>query len=194
MTDHLIRIDMKGTYTLLGPYAISAMIGEPQDDAIVQHYWYGGPEPTLFRDTTRLVPYLSRTIASHCNDLLTIVVPGLRYVYFNNLDLVSPDRHAQIPVLIRNPLPRFTSIFDIPDLAEAPIRNAAEEYQLTGVMNELDVVHITVRDFVTAVNEKRPMRFVLPATDLTVELNYSTDDFWDEEQGTTISYIDLSRC
>jgi hypothetical protein len=190
----LFRIDMKGTYSYIGPSSISSVVGERHDDAVIDHYISGGSEPMLFRDTGRLMPYLARTLMAHCDNIITIVIPGLRYTYFNNLDLVTPDRHSLIGVLVKDPLPRFTSIFDIPALANLPIRNSAEEYQLTGIMNQLDVVHIRVQDFVTAVNQKRPIRFILPGTNLTVELNYSIDDFWDDQYQTTVGYLDLSQC
>lgn len=192
--DRSFRIDMVGTYAYLGPSPVFSLMGKPNDDAVVNMYVHGDPEPTLFRDTSRLMPYLARTLSSHCSDIVTIVVPGLRYLYSNNLDLVSLDRHAHIGVAIKDPLPRFVSIFDIPALENSVVRNSAIEYQLDGVVNDLDVLHISVRDFVTAVNEKRPIRFLLPESDLLVELNYTVSDFWDEDYGMNIGYLDLARC
>lgn len=143
--------------------------------------------------------YLNRHLDREiCNYTVSIVIRGLRDLYWNNRLTLPRDEDVQLDNAMRQPLPSFKNIFDydeintiegIDELIDIPV------YQLFGTITPYSVIHIPVRHFIQSLNINAPIRVALADTNIIIQLDYQQFDFWDSKADSIIKYINLnSRC
>jgi hypothetical protein len=142
-----------------------------------------------FLRTTNLYGYLDRTINERCNDIITIVIPNLRNVYFNNRQRLSEEERRKLTVAVQEPLPKFKSIYDYPDLEILATEAHVPEYQVYGDITKYDVLHLPVRLFVEQINKREPLIFILKDVNVKISLSITPDDFWDNEYHRLITNV-----
>jgi len=141
--------------------------------------------------------YLWRNLfGSNCNDVITIVVPGLRELFLDYLEYLDLEEQEMVKYVVENvPAPRFKNIYDYPELGRLGTRANVSEYQLFGEITPYDVVHFDVKNFVRAINSKSTIADIIIPNVLVVEFPYVESDFFDEEYQTYITRINLtSKC
>jgi hypothetical protein len=150
------------------------------------------PKTSLFIRGSDLYSYLSRYItADMCNHVITFVIVSLRDLYWNMRLNLSIQQQAQLDMVMNKRAPQFQNIFDYPLLQDLGPEVPTHLYQLIGDITPFNVVHVSVRDFINAVNNKLPIPVWLPELAIIIQLSYEEADFWDTQVGQLIDYIPI---
>lgn len=145
-----------------------------------------------FFQANKIFQYLWKTIdESNCNDIVNIVIPGLRNTYYDNRELLSEAEQILLQTVATRPLPQFENIWNYPSLEGHNKTGNIPEFQLFGSITPYDVVHIPVVHFVDAINKKDPLLIQLYPLNIVINIVYSRSDFWDSGYQRIIDKIDL---
>ena len=192
LRDTYARVAAQPLYNLQGPFVEDITTEALARDEIVK----GLTGSNLFISGGDVFGHLHRTLTdATCNDVITIVIRGLRDLYWNHRDTLPPDELSQLDLSMRQPLPSFKNIFEYRSLA--PLREVMNipMYQAFGTITSYSVVHIPVRHFIQAINMNAPIDIALQDTNVIIRLDYESYDFWDFETESLVKYIDLNaRC
>lgn len=152
------------------------------------------PETMFFIRGNELYSYLARYLnANVCNHVVTFVLVGLRDLYSNQRHKLTVQELAQLELSMNRPLPQFYSIFNYQSLSNVGSEMATSAFQLFGTITPFSVVHVPVREFVNAVNNKQPISVLLPELDIILSLTYELSDFWDPLTKQLLTNVAL-RC
>ena len=163
-----------------------------------------------FLRANNMFPYLWRNLrSSNCNDVVNIIIPGLRNIYYNHRGLLPRAEQPLLESVMERPLPQFESIWNYLSLqgygrmAKSPcgsrsrsfssVQTNMSEYQLFGSITPYDIVHIPVRHFVDAINRKNPISVQLYPLNVIINIVYSESDLWDIEYQQIIDNINLEH-
>lgn len=125
------------------------------------------------------------------NQIINIVIPGLRNRYFQDKHLLSHEEQAILNTSMNQQLPVFYNIYDYSSLKGFSEKANVNEYQLMGTITPYDVLHISVVNFVDLINRKQPLRFKLEPLPLIISIEYYDYNFWDNQYQKIINHIDL---
>lgn len=152
------------------------------------------PQTSFFIRGNELYSYLARYLnATVCNDVITFVIIGLRDLYWNQRHKLTRQQLDELELSMDRPLPQFYSIFNYQSLSNVGSEMATSAFQLFGTITPFSVVHVPVRDYVNAVNNKQPISVFLPELDIILSLSYELSDFWDPLTKQLITNVAL-RC
>lgn len=174
-------LGLSETYAHVGPNKIFNILSESASENLLN--------TTLFRQGSRIMTYLYRNLHNHCNDYITLVIPNLRNLYFNNRRLFDLDDQIKLDLAMDKKLPTFDDISNNPTK-----NNGSYEYKLKGDITEFDVLHIPVIEYVELINNEFPLEFILSPTNIVITLTYEPSDFWDIEYQKILNKIDLNQC
>lgn len=137
-------------------------------------------DPDEVIDTT---PYYTGTNLYRANiqskshdDIVTLVIPGLRNVYYQSKHLLDAEEQHPLSSSMSAESPTFEY-----DTSSPP---GLERFHLTGQVTPYDVVHIPVSKYLNLVNSRRTLNFDLVPTDITLRLTHTDADFWDPVNNT----------
>lgn len=151
------------------------------------------PDTSLFIGGSDLYSYLSRYITNEmCDHVITFVITNLRDLYWNMRLNLSIEQQVQLDRAMNKSLPHFQNIFDYPSLQNLGPELPTHLFQLIGDITPFSVIHVPVRDFINAVNNKLPVLVWLPELAIIIQLSYQEADFWDTQVGQLIDYIPIS--
>ena len=197
----VIPIWLRDIYAKVGSSPLSDVIGENivsgvtenTESLAVSELGKLFPETTFFIRGNELYSYLARYLnASVCNDVITFVLVGLRDLYWNQRHKLTTEQLDQLELSMNQPLPQFYSIFNYQSLSDAGSEMATSAFQLFGTITPFSVVHVPVRDYINAVNNKQPISVFLPELDIILSLSYELSDFWDPLTNQLLTNVALS--
>lgn len=136
-----------------------------------------------FLNANKLFAYLWRNWRKHKYDVITLVIPGLREIYYNHKEYFDND----LIYTMDEPEVKFMSAYaGLGNLGSIANMN---EYQLFGNITKYDVLHINVPLFVDLINNMYPITFKLSPSDIKIVLIYTTEDLYDIEYQKPINTI-----
>jgi hypothetical protein len=136
----------------------------------------------------KVISYLYQDPSQRSN-IITLVVPGLRGVIWDNrMSVVESERPAIEATLERPPFD-FYDIYDYPPVSETARKDDLAQYQLIGKTTPYDVLYITVDDYIAYINNKQPITIAIPNSTLSMELTYEESDFWDQAYDAIVDRI-----
>ena len=188
------------------PINLRDIYARVQADKIINWYGFKDEDYDYFEKTVRrnistkiensdyfvnagnMFAYLWKHIDSiNCGDIVNIVIPGLRNIYYNHRAFLSKDEKNLLETSMKQPLPQFLSIY-------GDNKNPTmEEYQLFGDITAYDVIHIPVISFIKSINDKKPLSIQLYPLNVKIVLTHSQSDLWDIEYQQIINYIDIQK-
>lgn len=149
---------------------------------------YGGSR--LFLTANNMFGYLYRNIRIHCKDLISIIVPGLRNIYYKYQHRLPINEQALLATSMEKPLPTFDNVYSYNSLQNYGSLANINEYQLFGCITPYDVLHVPVRLYVDLLNKNLPIQVQL-VPNLYIMITYNDYDFWDNQYQALIQHIDL---
>lgn len=126
---------------------------------------------------------------SQRNNIITLVVPGLRDMIWNNIRSVNQEQRPSLEASIDIPQFKFYDIYDYPTVSVNIRNDDLAQYQLIGKVTLFDVLHITVNDYIKYIKNNIPIGIAIPNSKLIVELYYDKYDFWDDKYQTIVDNI-----
>lgn len=195
---HIIPLWLRDTFARVQPTPILNYDGPPATSDYTEYaanaavrLEAGASKHFLSGD--KMFGYLYRHINQDmCNGIVTIVIPGLRNLYWTNRTLLPRDEQQPVEAAQTKPLPRFHNIYSYDSLSNYRQIANVPEYQLIGSITPYDVIHIPVRYFVDRINFQQPIEAELTPTDIKIQLSYEPYDFWDDEYQNIINHVDLT--
>ena len=134
-------------------------------------------------------------LAKHQNNIanqtVTIIIHGLRDLYWTNRHGLSNDEKIQLDIAMKTPLPSFKNIFDYPSLDKYREIFNTPLFQLFGNITPYSVLNIPVKHFVESININAPIQAKLLGTNIIIQLDYQEYDLWDPDTESIINNIDL---
>jgi len=186
-----IPLWLRDTYLIINSMPINNIHG-PLNETM--HTEISAKEALLHSDTqlfisgSDIIPYIHRHLSpSIYEETITIVIHSLRDFYWNIRHSLLPNEIALLEVTLKQPLPKFKNIFDYKSIS--PINNPIPLYQLFGTISPFSVLHIPVRYFIQCVNDNIPIRVSLNNTEIVIEIQYQSYDFWDIASQSLITKI-----
>jgi len=172
-------------------YGFEQRSSDTEDSAIRSVRMEFGGSSNFLR-ANNIFGYLWRNLqSSNCNDVINIVIPGLRNMYYNHRSLLPRAEQPLLEAAMKRPLPQFESISSYSSLQYYDQTGNMSEYQLFGSITAYDVVHIPVRHFIDSINRKNPISVQLYPLNVIINIVYSQSDFWDSEFQQIIDNINL---
>lgn len=148
----------------------------------------------IFLNGTNMFGYLYRNIKSDwCNKTISIVVPGLRDLYWNYRNLLSANEQEILAICMQKSLPIFKDIYTYESIKKYKKINNISKYQLIGNITPYDVLHIPVEHYINTLNDKQPIKVQLYPLDVYIYVTYKKYDFWDQEYQKLVDNIDISQ-
>ncbi len=199
MTQKIFTIDLRDVYARIEPQPIVKFKGFETRNKITEAQAREALKVSLFESVhfitgNKVISFAYRNMkADNCQDIVTLVVPSLREIYWNNKNLVPGEKHIDINTVIKESFPEFYDIYSYPSVSENTTSDDMAEYQVFGKITPYDVLHISLIDFINTINNQQPITITIPDTAITIILRYEAFDFWDRETQSVINYIDLSK-
>lgn len=207
LRDTYARVQPNGLFTLEGYNTRTDEVVEIAENSILA----GFSAPNFFLQGSNIFAYLNRTLNSNiCNQTITLVVQGLRDLYWNNRDRlirenklvpvdqampdVLEDEILALENAMKRPLPSFTNIFNYASLRPLREKTLVPMFQVYGDITSYDVVQIPVKYFLESINAGIPISIELEGINIIFQFSYKEYDFWDPEAKQIINTIDLNRC
>jgi len=184
---------LRDTYATVGNEGIFNFTVDPEEVSesdILESYLEGIPNSTLFMISTDMYKYLNKH-RDIFDQTITIVIRSLRDLYWNNRGILTREEISLIELAMTKPLPTFVDIFKyrklekIAETAEIPI------FQMFGTITPYSIIHISVRDYIGAINNNMPIQIDLIDTNMSIELFFTPDDFWDFSEQKLITHINI---
>jgi len=124
-----------------------------------------------------------------CNNVITMVIIGLKDLYWNHRDQLDEHEISLLTYLMTKDLPSFKNIFDYRKVEKYNEKVDIPIHQLFGSITPYDVVHISVADFIEAINNNEPVRINLEGTNITIQLDYEPYDFYNFKEKRLVTKI-----
>jgi hypothetical protein len=149
----------------------------------------------FFIEGSNLFGYFHRSLNSKvCNQTISIVIQGLRDLYWNNRDRLPVDEKRLVEISMNESPPSFHNIFDYKSLLKLREQVILPMFQVYGSITPYDIVHVPVRHFIDSINKGIPIMIELEEVGIIIQFSYAKYDFWDPENNRIIDTIDLTRC
>ena len=139
-----------------------------------------------FLEGNKIFAYLWRNLAKHANDIITFVVPGLRQIYYKNINLFNEEKEDIIN--INKTTIDFYNVYNYGELSQYYYTKNVNEYQLIGTITKYDVLFIPVAVFIALLNTNTQLEFRID-NDIIIYIDYNDNDFFDLEYQKNIRYI-----
>lgn len=176
MFDQHISVYLRDTHATVQPHKITNWYGFDEKDKEILTSLSGA---TNFIKGHKIFSFLSKNFSpDNANDIVNIVIPGLRSKYYSNRKFLSEEEQKILELFSNRPVPKFINV-----------SGEQTDFQLFGSITQYDVLHIPVADFIRTLNNKEPLLIKLDALDIIIELSYSRSDFWDSKSQQLIEYI-----
>lgn len=194
----IIPVWLRDIYAKVEPYPLSSVEGleevsESTERLAAMELQKLLPQTSLFIRGSELYSYLSRYIdLAMCDHVITFVIVSLRDLYWSMRLNLLPQQQAALDIAMNKRAPQFHNIFDYRLLQNLGPEMPTFLFQLIGDITPFSVVHVSVRDFIVAVNNKSPIPVWLPDLGVIIQLSYQEADFWDEQTQQLIDYIPLA--
>lgn len=143
----------------------------------------------LFLKSSDVFNFLRNKKFINEDDVITIIEPSLRDVYWKNKFLLNMDDIELLETNIKQPLPLYKNILDYEYVSE--YKPKYDIYHQYGDMTKFNVLHITVRDFIKSINDNRSLVFELKDIKITITLEYEPYDFYDYKSESVKQFIPL---
>lgn len=198
-----IDIYLRDVYARVQSSAITEFTGlstqnDDSERAAIKRITTGEFSQEYFLKATDIYRYLYRHKSSHEHDIVTIVIPGLRDQYYSNKLMFNTDERQDITIKMSTPRPTFFNIWDYKKLehyqdiftriSNDPVLDSGLiEYQVFGEITPYDVVHISVKDFIQAINDRQPIIINIPL--MTITLWYEPSDFFDPQFDMVLTQV-----
>lgn len=163
MAERYIIFSLRDSYITYGKQTISSY--EPFSDV----------EPLKFLPGTLTYQHFWNHPEDICDNILTIVIPGLRYKYLDYINFISESERPTILNYLLKPLPSFDYI--------------ENKFVMSGTLNGYDVVYMRADDFVTALNKREEISMAVYP--FTLILRTKEYDFYDEDRRELLSPINI---
>jgi hypothetical protein len=193
----IIPIWLRDTYAHVQDNPIYDLQGYFEEDRISEVAAYNqlnldsnNFEANFFLRSSDIFTYISKH-QDMCDRVITIVIHGLRDVYWDNRKLLPPDEVVELELAMRQPLPVFRNIFDYKSLAGLTDRIRTPLFQLFNTITPFSVINIPVRYFIESINMNAPIQVELMGTNIILQFDYEPYDFWDFSTQKLITHIDL---
>lgn len=145
-----------------------------------------------FMKCNDIVVFLARNYSKEQeNFYVNIVVPGLQSKYFENRNFLTKDERDTLEFVRNSEQPIFFDIYKYRSVKKYKKYVNIREYQLFGSLNPYEVLNIPVKHFINSLNEKKPINVKLGDTNLVIQLQYETSDFYDKAIEKTIGKINI---
>lgn len=141
-----------------------------------------------FIQANKTFAYLWKNLnKSNCNDIVNIIIPGLRNIYYSHRGLLPSSERTLLESAMKRPLPQFENIGDYGKNVNML------EFQLFGSITPYDVLHIPVQHFIDAINKRNTISVQLYPLNVIVNMVYNEADLWDTQYQQIIDKINLER-
>ena len=151
-------------------------------------------ENKLFLASSDIFSYLRKNVnSSMYNDIITIVHPSFRDIYWRNRELLDMEDLNLLDSIITRPLPQFKNVFDYEYLSEYSDKINMLIYHLYGDITPFIVLHIKVKDFIETINNNEELNIKLKDINVVINLEYKPYDFYDHKLESVQQYISLSK-
>lgn len=193
----IIPVWLRDIYAKVEPYPLSDIEGledvsEATEKLAALELQKLLPQTSFFIRGSNLYSYLSRYIDSAtCDYVITFVIVSLRDLYWNMRPNLTVQQQTVLDTTMNKNLPEFHNIFNYRLLQDLGPEMPTYLFQLVGDITPFNVVHIPVRDFIMAINNKSPISILLPDIDIIIQLSYEHADFWDTQTQQLIDYIPI---
>lgn len=188
----IIPLWLRDTYALVHNEPLNRLQGPLNENAsteeIAQSALLEGSDTPLFLSGGDIYTHIGRNSNKFCNQTVTIVIRGLRDLYWN-VRQTLPDI-AQLEIAARQPLPVFKNIFEYTSLENMRDFYPSPLYQMFGTLTPYNVIHVPVRHFVETLNARLPLKIILADTEVMIQLDHEPYDFWDPESESLIDHVD----
>lgn len=121
--------------------------------------------------------YIINRYYKNLDGIITLVIPGLRNIYYKYRDQLSEDDIGPLQLAFRSPLPSFDNL------------EGDQQYSVDEYLMPYDVVHITVRDFALILQEKSDLTIMLYPTEVKLKFLYDKSDFWNSKAGRIVDKL-----
>lgn len=194
-TNAIIPIWLRDTYAHIQDGPIYDLQGYFEEDRNTEITAYNNLksndfESNFFLTGADVFAYISKH-PNMCERTVTIVIHGLRDLYWDNRKSLSQDEIIELELAMRQPLPIFKNIFDYNSLASLTDKIRTPLFQLFNTITPFSVINIPVRHFVESININAPIQAELMGTNIIIQFDYQPYDFWDVETQKLITHIDL---
>lgn len=183
-------INLRDIYSGVGPKPLCGYQGfdavgcESEQSAMLKLTMQGGK--FHFLEGNKMFAYLWRNIVKHCNDVVSFVVPGLRKIYLDNIDLFEDERKEIIASNAHDFY--FYNVYNYGELSQYNSVKNVNEYQLIGTINAYDMLHMPVAIFIAVLNTTSRLEFRIHEN-IIIYIQYNKNDFFDLEYQKDIRFI-----
>lgn len=139
--------------------------------------------------------YISKYHSYNCDQIVNIIIPNLRNIYYNNRKKLSESEQDLLEFSMKEDLPQFYNIYEyklLSNLKYDQDLNIRKEYQLFGTITPYDVINVPLVNFINFINNGTPIQVQLYPLNIIISLTYETYDFWDFTTQKLISPVILS--
>jgi hypothetical protein len=106
------------------------------------------------------------------NDIISIIDPNLNNIYWENRELLSITDLENLTDYMKQTQADF-------ELSEDNVSNI-ELYNITSNIIDYNIVFITVKDFIKAINNNKSVIVKLPDVNINIEFQYELYDFYNK--------------
>lgn len=191
LRDTYARVQTGELFSFEGIHEASKESESSAADSIIK----GFSEPNFFIEGSNLFGYFDRSLNSTvCNQTISIVIQGLRDLYWNNRDKLPVEEQRPLEIAMKQSPPSFHNIFNYKSLTRLRDQILVPMFQVYGNITPYDIVQVPVRHFLDSINKKIPIVVELEGIGIIIQFSYAEYDFWDPEEKRIIDTIDLNRC
>lgn len=136
-------------------------------------------EELVVLPANRLFSFIRRNSSEISRDhIVTLVFGGLRDLYFERRDLLSPRERISLDVATHSRLVDITY-------------DETSEEATAGNVTPFDVLRLTVGEFVDFLNSKESISLSIDSIGVEMIVEYKRYDFWDEDSNRLVETVDL---
>lgn len=188
-----ISLWLRDTYATINDEPLSDIFNDPDTispEIILQLYNKGLVNTGLFMTGTDMYKFLKDN-PGLSSMTITIVIRRLRDLLWNNRNLLSLDELPYLQTAMKSSLPIFKNIFDYDLIQKKGKSSDIPIFYMTGELTIYNVIHISVSDYIQALNINVPISVEITGTPITLILTYTDDDFWDSSKQELISNVNI---
>lgn len=137
---------------------------------------YNSSEETLQFYPGNELFYLISRYYKDMSGIITLVIPGIRTIYYKYKDELSENDKGPLQLAFRSPLPKFDTTDGV--------------YSVDENLMPYDVVHITIRDFAKILAKKEELSIFLYPTTVKLNFLYDNSDFWSTKEQRMVDKLE----
>ncbi len=185
--DESIILPLRNTYAQINKYPINNL-----DEISIDNYYdlqgnINISGTTLFLRGSDVFYYLKKNIKTISDkDTISFINSNLLNIYWKNKKLLSFTDFNNLENAMKEPFSIFENILDS---SENITQTITPIYYLQNNINPYEVFHISVKDFINIINNKKPLIIKLPKINININLQYELYDFYDYETNTIEDYM-----